>query len=225
MCDPGQPAVGPAAAGFPAAGQPASAGQPAGPGLPASTGEALAVLEGALSFLAAADAGALTAGEQADVLRGLERAESVRTAARSSVLAAFTAGRGFEADGQGSAQAWLRWQTRVTGAAAAAAAGWARRLAGHPAVRAALAAGGLSSSWARQVCDWSDLLPAAARGDADVILVAAVAGARRWRTWGRWRRRYAAAPLSRTMTGMTGLVTGRSVSVRRSAARGAWMGI
>ncbi len=170
MCTPGQPPAGPPAPGIPAAPGPASAG------LPSSTGEALVVLEGALAFLAAADAAALTAGEQADVLRGLERAESARTAARSSVLAAFTAARGFEADGQASARAWLAWQTRVTGGAAAAATGWARRLAAHPAVRAALAAGTLSASWARQVCDWSDVLPPAARPAADVILVTAAAG-------------------------------------------------
>ncbi len=185
MCTPGQPPAGPAA-GFPAspgAGStaPGSAGLPGSTGLgstglPSSTGEALAVLEGALAFLTAADAAALSAGEQADVLRGLERAESARTAARSSVLAAFTAGRGFEADGQASARAWLAWQTRVTGGAAAAATGWARRLAAHPAVRAALAAGTLSASWARQVCDWSDVLPPAARPAADVILVTAAAG-------------------------------------------------
>ena len=185
MCTPGQPPAGPPAPGIPAtpgpgSSGPASTGFPATPGPaspgPGSTGEALAVLEGALAFLAAADAGALTAGEQADVLRGLERAESARTAARSSVLAAFTAGRGFEAGGQGSARAWLAWQTRVTGAAAAAATRWARRLTAHHAVRAALAAGTLSPSWARQACDWSDVLPAAARPAADVILVTAAAG-------------------------------------------------
>jgi hypothetical protein len=51
-----------------------------------------------------------------------------------------------------------------------------RRLADHPAVAEALAGGGLSVSWARQVTDWTDKLPVQARGDADVILVAAAAG-------------------------------------------------
>jgi hypothetical protein len=50
-----------------------------------------------------------------------------------------------------------------------------RRLAAHPAVGAALAAGSVSPSWAREICDWSDLLPAGSRGDADVILLAAAA--------------------------------------------------
>src|SRR5579859_6862564 len=50
-----------------------------------------------------------------------------------------------------------------------------RRLTAHPAVAGALAAGAISMSWARAVCDWSDLLPAHARDDADVILLAAAA--------------------------------------------------
>ena len=79
----------------------------------------------------------------------------------------------------GSPVSWLRWQTRVTGAAASAAAGWMRDLAAHPAIAAALAAGDLSVSWARQVCGWTDRLPEDARGGADRILLdAAAAGAR-----------------------------------------------
>ncbi len=140
-----------------------------------SAGAALAAVQEALEFLATADATELTAAEQAECLRGLERAEAMHTAARAVVLAAFSAGRGFEDDGQGSARAWLRWQARVTGGAAAGAVGWMRRLNAHPAVREALAAGQVSASWARQVCAWSDGLPAEARLDADVILLAAAA--------------------------------------------------
>ena len=71
---------------------------------PASAGEALAVLAGAVSWLASADAGSLTAAEQAECLRALDRAQSMRTAARPSVLTAFTAQGGFEDDGHGSAR-------------------------------------------------------------------------------------------------------------------------
>jgi len=131
-----------------------------------------------LAWLAAADATALTGAEQAQCLRGLERAEAVHTAARARVLAAFCAGGGYRDDGHGSVKAWLRWQTRVTPGAAAGAVGWMRRLARHPAVRDALAAGRISVSWARQVCEWSDLLPERHRNDADQILLgAAAAGA------------------------------------------------
>jgi hypothetical protein len=144
--------------------------------VPASVSDAVAMAQAALGWLAGADAAALTPSEQAECLRALERAESMRTAARSAVLSAFTAGGGYEDDGHGSAKSWLRWQAQLTAGAAGAAMGWARRLAGHPAVRDALAGGLISVSFARCICDWSDLLPAEHRGDADVILLAAAAG-------------------------------------------------
>ena len=151
-------------------------GQP--PAAPATAAQAVAMARAGLAWLAAADATALTGAEQAQCLRGLERAEAVHTAARARVLAAFCAGGGYEDDGHGSAKTWLRWQTRVTPGAAAGAMGWMRRLARHPAVRDALAAGRISGSWARQVCEWSDLLPERHRGDGDQILLgAAAAGA------------------------------------------------
>jgi hypothetical protein len=116
------------------------------------------------------------AAVQADCLRGLERVESLHTAARAGTLAAFMAGGGHEDDGQGSARAWLRWQTRITRGAAAGAVAWARRLAAHPAVGGALAAGDISASWAREICAWTGQLPADKRPDADEILLAAAAG-------------------------------------------------
>jgi hypothetical protein len=89
------------------------------------------------------------------------------------VLAAFATQGGFEEDGHGTARTWLKWQARVTSGAAAGAVGWARRLAAHPVVAAAMAAGELSESWAKQVCEWTDRLPAGRQGDADEILAAA----------------------------------------------------
>jgi hypothetical protein len=143
---------------------------------PVNVADALAMLDRALGALAAADAGSLPTPVQAQALRALERAEARHTAVRAQILAAFTAQGGHEDDGQGSARVWLRWQTRVTGAAAAGAVGWMRRLAAHPVVAAALAEGELSGSWARAVCGWSDRLPADMRGDADQILAGAAAG-------------------------------------------------
>jgi hypothetical protein len=110
----------------------------------ATAADAAAMAQAVLGWLAAADIASLTTAEQADCLRALERAESTHTAARARVLAAFTAQAGYEGDGHGSAKTWLRWQTRVTGGAAAGAVGWARRLAAHPAVGDALAAGEIS---------------------------------------------------------------------------------
>jgi hypothetical protein len=92
------------------------------------------------------------------------------------VLSAFCAQAGHEDDGQGSPRTWLKWQTRVTGGAASGALRWAKRRAAHPAVGDALAAGEVSESWARQICDWTDKLPEDVRGDADVILLGAADG-------------------------------------------------
>ena len=146
------------------------------PQQPASIGAALVTLERALDALTAADVASVPASVQAQALRVLERAEAKHTVARARVLAAFTAQDGYEDDGQGSARMWLRWQTRVTKAAAAGAVGWMRRLAVHPVIAQALTEGQISASWARAVCGWSDRLPADMRGDADQILVEAAAG-------------------------------------------------
>src|ERR1700735_1028208 len=141
------------------------------PAAPTTAAQAVAMARAGLAWLAAADATSLTGAEQAECLRGLERAEAVHTAARARVLAAFCAGGGFEDGGHGAAKAWLRGATR----AAAGGMGGMRRLARHPAVGDALAAGRISASWARQVCEWSDLLPERHRGDADEILLGAAA--------------------------------------------------
>jgi uncharacterized membrane protein len=92
------------------------------------------------------------------------------------VLAAFAGRAAYEDDGQGSARAWLKWQSRVTTGAAAGAVGWVRRLAAHPVIGQALAAGELSESWARQVCAWTSRLPLRQQDDADEILTAAARG-------------------------------------------------
>src|SRR5215471_15204502 len=134
------------------------------------------MLDRALAALNAADAALLPTGVQAQVLRGLEWAEAMHTAARAQFLAAFTAQDGYEDDGQGSALVWLRWQTGVTRAAAAGAVGWARRLAAHPLIAQELAAGQISASWAKEICGWSERLPEGMREDADQILAAAAAG-------------------------------------------------
>ena len=153
---------------------PANQQTPAGG--PTSAGEALTMVMSGLGWLASADTASLPAGVLGDCLRELERAESVRLAARSAVLTAFRSDAVHELDGHGSARTWLKWQTRISDAAARTATGWARRLADHPAVGAMLAAGDLSASWARAICAWSDELPAECRRDADAILVAAAAG-------------------------------------------------
>jgi Domain of unknown function (DUF222) len=136
----------------------------------------LALITAGLAELARAEVATWPAAELADCLRDLEKAESLVVAARSRVLSAFERAGGPELDGHGSARSWLAWQTRITKQAAAGAVGWMRRLDQHPAVAQGLADEAMSASWARKICDWSDKLPADARGQADDILVEAAGG-------------------------------------------------
>ena len=145
---------------------------------PATAADALAAVRSGLEFLAAADAATLTLAEQADCVRGLAACESVQLAATARILAAFSHAGGYAADGQASVTSWLRWQTRATPAAAAAAAKWTRRLQAHPGVAAGLAAGGIAPSVAREILDWTDKLPEGHQAGADQVLTgAAAAGA------------------------------------------------
>jgi uncharacterized protein DUF222/HNH endonuclease len=145
-------------------------------GQPASVTGALTMLGRALDYLATADIAGLPTSVQADALLALAKAEAKHTAARSRVLATFAAQGGYEDDGHRSARSWLRWRARVTRGAAAGAIGWVRRLSAHPLIGEALAAGELSESWARQICEWTDRLPQVQRGEADEILAGAARG-------------------------------------------------
>src|SRR5690242_11871346 len=118
----------------------------------ASAAQALEVVRAGLRFLADADATELSSEEQAEVLRGLERANSVAAAARTSVLGAFTAGKGYSADADYSPRAWLMHRTGITRGASVSCTAWAKRAVAHPQVFAVLAAGDISESLARTVC-------------------------------------------------------------------------
>lgn len=142
----------------------------------AGTAEAIAAITAGLAYLNRIDPTMLTAGEQADCLRALERVEAGQITARSRILAAFTARGGYTDDGQHSVRAWLKWQTRITSGAAAGAVGWMKRLAAHPAIEQALTDGTISNSWARDICDWTGRLQERLRDDADAILLGAADG-------------------------------------------------
>ena len=143
----------------------------------ASATEAMQLVRAGLDYLAAADATAMAAEEQARSLRALEQASSVATAARTSILGAFTAGQGYTADADYSPRAWLIHKTGVTRGAAVACTAWVQRSEAHPRVAAELAAGQITESVARTLCLWTDKLPAGRRPDADKILAdAAVCG-------------------------------------------------
>jgi Domain of unknown function (DUF222)/HNH endonuclease len=156
------------------AGSPSAGGAAAGAAGPRDAAEALRSLSAALDVLAHSDPAAWPEGLQADCLRALAVAESRQMAAHARVLSAFSVpGGGLAGDGHRSPRAWLTWQTQTTRPAAGAKVAWMHRLAGHPVIAAALAHGGISLSWARQITDWTDRLPADVRDDADGELLAA----------------------------------------------------
>jgi Domain of unknown function (DUF222) len=139
----------------------------------ASVSEAMDMARAALGYLAAADATALAAAEQAECLRGLEQTDAISTAVRASFLSAFTAGQGYAADADYSPRAWLIHKTGITRGAAACHTAWAKRAVSHPQVVAALATGEPSESYGRTICTWTDKLPEDCRGAADAILLSA----------------------------------------------------
>src|SRR6266851_5697206 len=144
---------------------------------PASAAEALGMLRSAMSYLSAADATAMATETQAQCLLALEQLDAIETAARASILGAFSAGQGYCADADYSPRAWLINKTRITKGAAVAHTAWARRAAAHPEVARALAAGQVSESIGRIICHWNDRLPEDCRDAADDILItAATAG-------------------------------------------------
>jgi len=136
----------------------------------ASVSEAMDMVRAGLAFAAAADATELSSEEQAEILRGLEKANSVATAARTSVLGAFTAGQGYAADADYSARSWLMHQTGITRGVSVFHTAWVRRAARHPAIYAAMAAEEVSESYARTLATWTDKLPPDKRDEADKLL-------------------------------------------------------
>ena len=143
----------------------------------ASVGEAMEIARAALGYLAAADAAQLGVGELAGYLQALEQTDAISTAARASFLAVFTARQGYCEDADYSPRAWLIHKTGITKGAAVGHTAWAKRIATHPRVVAALAAGQVSESVGRVICLWTGKLPEKFREESDeLLLTAAMAG-------------------------------------------------
>ena len=191
-----------------------------GPPCPPSTGQALAMVRAGLGYLAGCDAASLGTAAQAEALTGLEYAEAQHTAARAKILSAFTGQHGYEADGQYGAAAWLRAITRVTRAAAGAATGWARRLAAHPVIAAALAAGQLPVSLARLICDGTDSSPKSCGRTRTASCSPPFWAARISRTWPGWPGKCSNAPKPARTPATTGSRNGRCGWAPPSAAPG-----
>ncbi len=126
---------------------------------PANAREALDMIRAGLGYLAAADPAQLPAATQAECLRELEQHDAAGDRGAGRVLAAFTAGQGPAGDGDYSAVSWLIHRTGITKGAAVGHTAWAKRIATHPRVLAALAAGQVPESAGRLICLWTDKLP------------------------------------------------------------------
>ena len=141
----------------------------------AGVGEAMDMARAALGYLATVDATQLAAETQAECLRTLERTDAISTAVRASFLSACTAGKGYSADADYSARTWLMHRTGITRGAAASHTAWAKRASTHPRIVAALAKEGISESYARAICQWTDRLPEKFREESDEFLADAAA--------------------------------------------------
>ena len=101
---------------------------------PQNAAEALQMLRAGMGYLAAADATAMAAGEQARCLQAMELIQAMGTAARTGILGAFIAGQGYQEDACYGAKSWLTNHLGVTKGAATAYLRWARRAGAHPRV-------------------------------------------------------------------------------------------
>jgi hypothetical protein len=141
----------------------------------ANAAEAADMLDASLDHLAATDWASLGTQAHGEMLARLQRAQAKLTVVNAAVLSAFTAQSGYEPDGHKSARAWLINRNGMSTGAAGAAVGWDRRLRRHRGIANAMTAGAITDSWAKEIAQWTDKLPAAKRDEADAILLDAAA--------------------------------------------------
>ena len=143
-----------------------------------SVAAALRMMDVALDFLNGPGARDIEGAALGGVLESLAGLGGKLSAARAAALSRFDAVRGHDGDGYGSSAAWLAAKGRVTRRAANAEVRRMRQFRAHPVIAAAVAAGAISGSWAAQLADWTQKLPADWRPDVDKLLVdTAAAGA------------------------------------------------
>ena len=141
--------------------------------VPGSAADALGMLEAAVGFLADAEPAEMPAALLAEILGGLERADSVEAAARARLLAAFDAQDVSVAFGQRTTRAFLVHCLQVTKGQAAqhqALQALARR---DSPLLAGLRDKTLTRSEAVLLASWTRAIPEEFRSQAEEILVAA----------------------------------------------------
>ncbi len=148
-----------------------------GTGTPGSLAEALRAAGAGLDYLnsPAAQSDGAACGP---VLAALGQIHAKFTAAHAAFLRRFDTAGAHDGDGYGTTRSWLAAMTQVTGPDAKAAVTEMRRLAAHPGIGAALAAGAVSRSYALAITALAGKLPAAMRtATGQILLDAAIGGA------------------------------------------------
>jgi hypothetical protein len=139
---------------------------------------ALRVAGAALDYLNSESVADIAGAACGEVLTALGEIQAKLTAAHAAFLRRFDAADGHDADGYGSAAAWLAARGGMTKQAAKAAVRQMRQLAARPLLDAALAAGEITESLAFTIAGWTRRLPEEMRAETDEILLgAAAAGA------------------------------------------------
>jgi hypothetical protein len=138
-----------------------------------SVSEALRAGGAFADFLNSPVAAELPAAACGEVLTALGEIQGKLAAAYAAFLRRFDAASGHNADGYGSASAWLAAKGQLTKKDAKAAVREMRRLGERPRLDAAVKDGGITRSWALAIADWTRKLPSEMRDETDRILLRA----------------------------------------------------
>jgi len=136
---------------------------------PASVAEALRMANASMDYLNSRAADDLDPAGTGPVLMSLGEIQAKFTAAHATVLSRFDAGYAHDADGYGTSARWLEAMARMAPRDARAAVGQMRSLGRHQYLAEALAAGGISASWAAQILKWIKKLPVQLRHDDEAV--------------------------------------------------------
>ena len=172
----------------------------------------------AADYLNTPEAAGLDGTACGEALVALGEIQAKLAAAHMEFLRRFDAADAHDADGYGTASAWLAAKTRISRKDARAKVRDMRRLTQRPLLRAALAAGDISKSWAATIEEWTRKLPEAMREETDKILLQAIAAAPTKMTWRRspgWPSRSGASS-GLTKTTKTASMTASCGSAPRS---------
>jgi hypothetical protein len=143
-----------------------------------SVSEALRAGVAFADFLNSPVAAELPGSACGEVLTALGEIQGKLAAAYAAFLRRFDAADAHNADGYGSASAWLAAKGQLTKKDAKTAVREMRRLGERPRLDAAVKDGGITRSWALAIADWTRKLPSGMRDETDrILLEAAVAGA------------------------------------------------